>query len=158
MSPIFPEESPIPDWRQDREPLPEAVVAGVPPALWLIPQPTRLPLQTRATVDRPFRRAMLMLTGPASPTLFNIEQGTARSTLCYGRRYQTRAAATGNGYRIGRLYPVGNQACSCQKSCNATLSPRNIFRSALRMLATLFGYMLRGRSHLPSPQYCQRCH
>src|SRR5438552_9931178 len=56
MLPIFPEESPSSDWRRDREPLPEAVVAGVPPALWLIPQPTRLPLQTRAAVDRSLRR------------------------------------------------------------------------------------------------------
>ena len=45
MLPILPEESPSPDWRRDRELLPEAVVAGVPPALWLIPQPTRLPLK-----------------------------------------------------------------------------------------------------------------
>src|SRR5260370_42301584 len=39
---------------------------------------------------------------------------------------KTRNAATGSGYRIGRLYPVGNHACSCQKRCNATLSPRQI--------------------------------
>jgi hypothetical protein len=46
---ILPEESPSPDWWRDREPLPEAVVAGVPPALWLIPQPTRLLLQKTRT-------------------------------------------------------------------------------------------------------------
>ena len=52
MLPIFPEESPSSDWRRDREPLPEAVVACVPPALWLIPQPTRLPLQKTRAADQ----------------------------------------------------------------------------------------------------------
>src|SRR5438094_5857548 len=52
MLPILPEESPSSDSRRDREPLSEAVVAGVPPALWLIPQPTRLPLQKTRAADQ----------------------------------------------------------------------------------------------------------
>src|SRR6266576_7219307 len=55
-------------------------------------------------------------------------------------------------------YPPGYHAFARQNVCNAVLSPRKMLRSALRMLATLFGKLPRGsRSHLPSPVYCQRC-
>ena len=72
MLPIFPEESPSPDWRRDREPLPEAVVAGVPPALWLIPQPTRLPLQKTRAADQ---RQQLQSSSTT------VSTGSARSRL-----------------------------------------------------------------------------
>src|SRR6266446_653851 len=53
---------------------------------------------------------------------------------------------------------AGCQAFASQKDSNAAEVPRKMLRSALLMLATLFGYAERGRrSHFPSPVYCQRC-
>src|SRR5438067_13732807 len=127
MLPILPEESPSPDWRQDREPLPEAVVAGVPPALWLIPQPTRLPLQK----TRKALRAAEQFGGSNTIDSAQCAPG-CRSTTC-------RSAASFCPDSRRRLSPPSCQARFCQKSSSALRLPRKILRSALRMLAILVG-------------------
>src|SRR4029453_9836937 len=69
----------------------------------------------------------------------------------------SRSAVKTRSVSRRRFSPPTCQARSCQKSSSALRFPRKILRSAFLILATLIGCVERGRSHLPSPQYCQRC-
>src|ERR1700682_3634677 len=52
---------------------------------------------------------------------------------------------------------TGCQAFADQNDSSAAEVPRKMLRSALLILATLFGYAERGRRlHFPSPVYCTR--
>src|SRR5438067_2921338 len=100
--------------------------SGVAPVLWLIPQPTRLPLQKTRAADQ---RQQLQ-TSSTTVSAQRVPDG--RSTTC-------RSAASFCPDSRRRLSPPSCQARFCQKSSSALRFPRKILRSALRMLAILVG-------------------
>src|SRR5260370_40633880 len=111
--------------------------------------PEESPSRTDGKIDNRSRRQRLQKFDFAQRSV-SLRAGLAAGPLA------SRSAGKVRSDSRRRFSPPGCPARPCQKASSAARSPLKILRSALGILAILFGKEERGRSHLPSPQNCQR--